>query len=120
MNENKIRVVKIEPNKHPEYTFIPSSLEGLQEAVGGLVEIVHLCDNCHILCNEEGKIFGLEPNRFYGEDIIVGNMYIIKIDEDGDIISLSDEDVKKYMTLFYEPIPEDKLEHIKNILKIFC
>lgn len=110
MNENKIRVVKIEPNKHPEDTFIPSSLEGLQEAVGGFIEIVPLCNNdCHILCNEEGKIIGLEPNRFFGEDVIVGNMCIIKIDEEGDIISLSDEDVKKYMTLFYEPIPEGLL-----------
>ncbi len=110
MNENKIRVVKIEPNKRPEDTFIPSSLEGLHEAVGGLIEIVPLCDDCHILCNEEGKIIGLEPNRFFGEDVIVGNMCIIKIDEEGDIISLSDEDVKKYMTLFYEPIPKKLLK----------
>lgn len=104
MNENKIRVVKIEPNKHPEDTYITSSLEGLQEAVGGYIEIVHLCDDCHILCNEEGKLIGLEPNRVFGNDVIVGNMYVIKIDEEGDIVSLYDEDVKKYMTLFYEPI----------------
>ena len=62
MNENKIRGVKIEPNKRPEDTFITSSLEGLQAAVGGFIEIVPLCDDCHILCNEEGKIIGLEPN----------------------------------------------------------
>lgn len=104
--DEKVLVVKIKPGEHPETSYLGTSLEDMQNAVDGYIEFVDIGNDCHILCNEEGKIRGLEPNRIYGNDVIVGVMYIIKTDDEGDLISLSDEEVKLYMNLFYEPVPK--------------
>lgn len=61
--QKEIKVVMVEPNKHPTVTTIKNKLENLQEAVGGLIEIINIEDNVCILCNEEGKLIGLEGNR---------------------------------------------------------
>lgn len=103
--KKSVLVVKIEPGEHPETSYLGTSLDALQNAVGGYIELLTLGDGCHILCNEEGKLRGLEPNRIYGNDIIVGTMYITRVDDDGVFVSLTDEDVKFYMNLFYEPLP---------------
>lgn len=42
MKENKIRVLKVEPNKHPEEFMLENELEAMQEAVGGYIDIVSL------------------------------------------------------------------------------
>jgi hypothetical protein len=39
------------------------SLEELQEAVGGLIELVRLTCGCNMFINEEGKLNGLEANH---------------------------------------------------------
>ena len=104
MQRKFIRVLKIIPGEHPEETKIKTSLSDLQQCVDGYIEFVELEEGCVLMCNEEGKIKGLEPNRILGDDIVIGNIFIFRIDDDGDADSLTDDDVKKYMTLFYEPI----------------
>ena len=44
-------------------------------------------------CNDEGKLIGLDPNLIFYDDIIVGTIFIARTDEDGDMASLTDEDV---------------------------
>ena len=105
--KDKILVVEIKPGEHPKTSYLGTSLNDLQNAVGGYIELASMGDGCHILCNEEGKLRGLEPNRIYGNDVIVGVMYITRVDDEGDFVSLSDEDVKFYMYLFYEPVPKE-------------
>ena len=69
--EPEITVLKVEPGKEPEEVTIPNTLEAMQEMVGGFIEIVYLDDVC-LVCNEEGKLMGLEGNRRVGRDIISG------------------------------------------------
>ena len=38
----------------------------MQEAVGGLIEIIDLSETACVICNEEGKLNGLEGNRSLG------------------------------------------------------
>ena len=56
-----------------------------------------------MLLNEEGNLIGLEGNRRIGEDIIVGNFYVYSSNDEGDLVSLTDEEMEKYLELFYEP-----------------
>lgn len=59
MDEEKIDVLLVEPGKHPEKIQIENSLEALQEAVGGFIEVTYpFDDNAGIICNDEGKITG--------------------------------------------------------------
>lgn len=76
MNETKIKVLKVEPMKHPEEVMLNNTLRALQAAVGGLIEIANLEDDVCLLCNEGGKLIDLPGNRRVGDDIIAGTFYV--------------------------------------------
>ena len=113
MKEKFIEVLKISPQKPAEIVKISNTLEGLQKAVSieapyiGLIEIIQP-DNeedwqiC-LLCNEEGKILNLPPNRRVGNDIICGTFYITSQDRFGNLASLNEEQKQKYLKRFAEP-----------------
>lgn len=98
--EEKIRILKIEPQKLPYEKIIDNDLEGIQGEVEGLFECVYLDDNCILVCNEEGKLNGMELNRRVGNDIIAGPFFIVGDSMDGEFISLTDEQVEQYTNEF--------------------
>ena len=91
--DTRIRVIV----KRPEDAFgvpkkIVPSLERLQSIVGGHIEQVSLGDGVVMICNEEGKLKGMEPSFQIADglgitDVIVGPVIIAGVDgEDlGDI-----------------------------------
>lgn len=101
--QNEIKVVIVEPHKNPTITTIKTKLENLQEAVGGLIEIIDIEDDVCILCNEEGKLIGLEGNRKLGDDILVGTFFLCGSNNEGEITSLTDSQIEKYIQFFWEP-----------------
>ncbi len=101
--QNEIKVVIVEPDKHPTITTIQTKLENLQEAVGGLIEIINIEDNICIICNEEGKLIGLEGNRRLADDIIVGTFYVCGSNDEGELTSLNQCQIDKYIKFFWEP-----------------
>ena len=82
---------------------IPNTLEALHAAVGGYVEAVSLDYGVCLLCNEEGKLIGLPPNRQVGNDIIAGTFLIVG-EADGEFRSLSDADAAHYAECFAQPL----------------
>jgi hypothetical protein len=98
----------VEPYKLPCMVELNNDLESLQKAVSigadeqGLIELVHLEDNAYILCNEEGKLIGLEPNRRLGEDILCGVFYVVADDEEGNLVSLTEAQKERYARMFWE------------------
>ena len=103
MKEPMIRVLKIEPHKEPQVIHIKNSLESLQKEVDGYLEIVVLSPTAMMVFNEEGKIIGLEGNRRFNNDVIVGNIIIAGIDDNRDTCSLSGAELKTYMERFKQP-----------------
>ena len=101
--KKEIKVVMVEPSKCPTITTINNDLESLQKAVGGLIEFVDIEENVCILCNEEGKLIGLEGNRRLNNDIIVGTFYVCGVNDDGELISLTPAQIDKYLRYFGEP-----------------
>lgn len=107
MKEKEIKVVKVEPLKAPTIDTIINDLDHLQKAISigapsqGLIEFVYLEDNVSILCNEEGKLIGLEPNRRLGEDILCGVFYLVAEDKNGNLKSLSPAQLDKYLRRFW-------------------
>ena len=101
--ENTIKVLVIEPMKAPYISEIKNEYEAMQEVVGGYIEYVGLDEECHLYCNEEGKIDGLKGNRKmdFG-DVICGTFFICQTDEYGDDKSISEDNVKKYTDRFKE------------------
>ena len=84
-SDGKISVLLVEPNKHPKMIEIDDTLEVMQTVVGGdIEEYMPFEDEVAIICNEEGKITGMAPNRAVYEensremlDIICGKFFIV-------------------------------------------
>ncbi|MSU03476.1 DUF3846 domain-containing protein [Tissierella pigra] len=98
--EERIRILKIEPQRLPYEKEISNDLEGIQKEVQGLFECIYLDDNCILVCNEEGKLNGMELNRRVGNDIIAGPFFIVGDSQDGEFISLTDEQIEEYTDEF--------------------
>ena len=111
--EERIKVLHLPPKGHPKSHELINTLDGLQEAVGGLIEFVPLDGNYSLLLNEEGKLIGLEPNRRLGNDVLVGDVYVVKENDDGELISMEEWELKMFCSLFYEwddDIDEEEIE----------
>ena len=100
---DKIKVLKVEPHKAPEVAYIGTELSDLQEAVGGYIEFIYPENGVIIMLNEEGKLIGLEGNRYFGNDIIAGTFYVMGDDNEGDITSLPEDKIQKYERIFHTP-----------------
>lgn len=104
-----IRVVLLEPNRMARVADIDSSLKGMQQVVGGLIEAFYPFEEqvCFVV-NEEGKLNGLPLNRaVYDEnkemvDIIAGTAFLCDC-SGSDFGSLSEEQQKRYQSQFYYP-----------------
>jgi len=119
-----IKALVINPGMSANEIEIGSSLKSLQEIVGGYIEVVYpFDDSVAVICNEEGKIMGLEMNRpIHDEDgviydMICGTMIVVGDDEDsGEFVSLTDKQVE-YYTKYYNNICYQDSETISKYLK---
>lgn len=89
---NKISVLLFPVGEYPKNIEIENSLKAMQALVGGdIEEYMPFDDEVAIICNEEGKVNGLPPNRgVYGEpypesaegrrrlmDVVCGDFFIV-------------------------------------------
>lgn len=93
--QKEITVLVVEPLKPPEVKTIPNKLSAFQKIVDGYVEQLRLRDGTILVCNEEGKILGLPPNRVIPEyrDVIYGTFFITADDVEGCFKSLTEEQI---------------------------
>ena len=118
MKETTIKVLKVEPKKLPEVCELENELAALQKAVSigadytGLIEILYVNERICILCNEEGKLIGLEPNRRIRNDILCGVFYVTGQDREGNLTSLTDDEIETFKSVFgvIEDIYQDEVE----------
>ncbi len=107
--EDPITVLVVEPEKVPYVKEIDPGLKSLQNEVDGWIEAVYpFEDPVAIICNEEGKMNGMPPNRaLYDEDgqvydIVAGQFLVVGLTEDN-FGSLTDEQIKKFSDRFHSP-----------------
>ena len=73
-------IIKRPDEKYGHVCHIRTTLENLQRTVGGYIETVPAINEAIILCNEDGKIKGLEPNMWYFHDRLFGTIIVIGSD----------------------------------------
>lgn len=81
VNENKIRILYVQPGKYPEERFVANELHPLQRLVGGDIQAVYPWskDKVALICNDSGKVDGLPLNRCIEDyDVIAGNFFTWK------------------------------------------
>ena len=105
MNQNEeIRVLYVQPGKYPEEIKIPNTLETFQKYVCGSIESVRLDRDAYIICNDEGKLLPLPPNRLYGPTDFFAGPFLICGDGGEDLISLTDSQITKYEKKYHSPL----------------
>lgn len=84
-----MKVLMVEPHKNAYESDIGNDLKSMQEAVGGSIEAAYFFEEpVSLVCNEEGKINGLELNRSVRNedneimDIVAGTFFICGLNED--------------------------------------
>ena len=109
MKKDRITVLLVEPFRTPRVVDIDATLESYQKLVGGYIQCIFPWEEddqygtAALVCNEEGKINGSQPNRLLeDQDIIFGTFFITGIDED-DFCSLSPEMAQHYERKFHSP-----------------
>ena len=114
----KLKGLLVAENKLPEVVEIPDTLKSLQELVGGYIEYCYMPkhEDVVLICNEEGKINGMGPNRDIGHDIIFGPFFVIGDNPDiGANISLTDEQISKWSKIFDEKSIEKTYEKLTKL-----
>ena len=107
--ESEMTVLLVEPGKEPKVITMGTDLESLQQTVNGYIQAVYpFEDRVAVICNDEGKINGMELNRALytpeGEmyDILAGPFIIAGLTEDN-FGSLTQEQIEKFSELFRTP-----------------
>ena len=105
----KLTVLVVEPMKEPYVKEIDPGLHSLQAEVGGDIATAYpFSDPVGLVCNDEGKLIGLELNRSlrdeHGEiyDVMAGTFLVVGLSEDS-FTSLTPEQVQKYTEHFKQP-----------------
>ena len=109
MDNEKISVLVVEPEKKPYAKEISSGLSSLQHEVGGYIQAVYPDEEpVAIICDEEAKLKGSELNRVLRDedgqiyDVVAGTFLIVGLGED-DFTSLTPEHMKQFKEKFETP-----------------
>lgn len=105
----RITVLVVEPGEKPYVKEIESDLKSYQREVDGYIEVIYPFEELvALVCNEEGKVNGLQPNRALRDgdgrpyDIIAGTFLIVGLTED-DFGSLNEEQIRQFSEHFKTP-----------------
>ncbi len=99
-----MKILIVEPRKHPRRAEIPHTLEEMQRIVGGYIQATYPFDDpVAVVCDDEGKIKGYELNRYIPNvDIIAGTFFVCGLGAE-DFTDLPDDLAEKYEKFFFEP-----------------
>lgn len=102
----QLTVLIKEPGKEPRIATVGDDLESMYQLIGCTsIEVVRLprpCKTVIMVCDEEGKLNGREPNFAIGCDIIVGTVFFCCTDDNGNFKSITpsaERDSKAVMIL---------------------
>jgi len=103
-----MKVIIVKPFTQPYTKEIKGDLESIQAVVGGYIQAIYpFDDEVALVCNEEGKINGLMPNRYLLDrsngfvDCICGDFFLYYAPCDSENFeSMPDNLIQKYIDKF--------------------
>lgn len=99
-----MKILLIEPNKHPVEKEISGTLASMQKLVGGTIQAIYPFEEpVALICNDEAKLQGLEMNRMLNEigDIICGPFFLCGAPPNSEsFVSLSEKQLEHYSSRF--------------------
>ena len=125
MGKAKIRVLLIEPKEHPRAHTIEPTRHAFEKAVNvgaaynGKVEVKKLEHGIYALYNKDRYLTELTPNRQIGDDIIVGKLFVVAVDDHRKPISMTDEQMIKYALRFWHAEEFDDMDVMESNMNTF-
>ena len=106
-----IDVILVEPGEEAKMITMGDDLEAMQGIVGGLIEeYMPYEDEVALVCNDEGKMIGMPPNRAIKDadgtvmDIIAGPFFVAYAPIESErFLSMPDDLQEKYLEIFRLP-----------------
>lgn len=106
-----MRILVVEPGKAPEVREISGGLKEMQNIVGGLIQAIYpFPEEIALVCNEEGMLLGLPPNRGLWDesgalyDIVCGTFFLCCAPSDSESFSsLTPEQITQLERRFHSP-----------------
>jgi hypothetical protein len=92
-----IRVLRLRPGRAPEVVEMDDSLDALQRAVGGHIEVVKAGEGLDLMVNEDGAHDVL--GTFNGASI-AGVALLVRKDAGGQLVDVTDADVGAVIAKF--------------------
>lgn len=124
MHKTKIKVLLIESMKQPEICYVKPTMKAFRSIVKadvlehGDIEAKKLETKVYAIFNKDRFLVDLMPNRRIGEDIIVGTMMIVAIDDNRIPVSLSNKQISKYALRFWNTETFDDMDVIEANLNL--
>ena len=107
--ENSLTVLVVAPGEKPSVVTIPAGLDSLYNQVGEPIQAIYPFEEpVGIVCNDNGKINGMQLNRALRDDensiydIVSGTFLVVGLGEE-DFCSLTPEQIETYSEHFAEP-----------------
>lgn len=89
-----IRIAVKKPQKKWTIREVEDALPTYQKIVGGYIEGFYRANGVNFFCNENGKFEDLKFNfRFFG-DFIMGTVFAVRSNEEGEFVSIEDDDLE--------------------------
>lgn len=114
-----IDVLYVKAGEAPMMKRIEPELAEFQKLVGGYIEAIYPREGIALVCNEEGKLRGLPPNRYLrdrdGEIVghIAGDFVVCGVDGD-ELTSVPPERVEGLREMFRRPIDPAVAEGLRR------
>lgn len=109
MENEKLTVLMVEPEKKPYVKEIDPDLASLQKEVGGYIQAVYPYEEpVALICDEEAKLTGKPLNRALRDedgdvyDIVAGNFFLVGLGDEN-FSSLQPNHIEKFSDLFKTP-----------------
>ncbi|MDY2969162.1 MAG: DUF3846 domain-containing protein [Butyricicoccus pullicaecorum] len=105
-------ILTIAPNKKPVVQEIDGRLETMQSLVGGMIQAVYPFEEpVAVICNDEGKLLRLPPNRALRHpetkevyDILCGTVFLCGAPPESEsFVSLTADQLERYQKMFSSP-----------------
>lgn len=103
-------ILVVEPKKVPEAREISGGLKEMQSIVGGYIQAIYPFSEIALVCNEEGMLLGLPPNRGLRDesgklyDVVCGTFFLCGAPADGEnFVGLTPEQAEQLEKRFHTP-----------------
>lgn len=89
-----VTVLVFRPHESPRVEDVVNDLDAMQALVGGYIEALYLPNGYIAVANEEGIMQALEPSVRIGRQVLVGPVFVAKIDpaDPENFAGLADDD----------------------------